>query len=90
MKMNKIISLLLAVLMLAGAFTVLVGAAEATDVRQYEYRTNSTTSLLAPAKDTSDGDEYAYKTGEYILGDNAENRCVSNSVTSFKLYFQSR
>ncbi len=69
MKMNKIISLLLAVLMLASAFTVLVGAA-GEEGRKYEYRTNSTTSLLAKLTGTVDGEEYAYKTGQYALGEN--------------------
>lgn len=68
MKMNKIMSLLLAVLMLFSSFTVLVGA-EGEEVRKFEYRTNSTTSLLAPLSTAGevDGEQFAYKTGQYEL-----------------------
>ena len=60
--MKKLISTLLAVLMLIGAFTVVVSA-ETADGPVYSTNTGNGNSLLKYDKDT---DTYAYKTGTYV------------------------
>ena len=65
MKAIKLISTLLAVLMLASAFTVMAGA-ENAEGPVYSTNTGNGNSLMKYDKDT---DTYAYKTGEYIDAD---------------------
>ena len=68
MKFKKIISTFLAVLMLISACTMLVNAeGEESAPRAYQYRTDSTTSLMQtrPSTYTFFDDDYMYKTGEY-------------------------
>ena len=69
MKWNKIISTLLAVLMLMSTFAVVIGAEGEEEKKPYTYNTNSTTSLMKPNPATNSGtnrDPYMYKTGEYL------------------------
>ena len=70
MKLKKILSSLLAVLMLVGALPLTVGAEEET--KEYTYRTNSYTSLMNYNKASEDDDtldKYYYKTGKYTNED---------------------
>ena len=70
MKWNKIISTLLAVLMLMSTFAVVIGAEEGEEEKKaYTYNTNSTTSLMMANPTPNAGnnkDAYMYKTGEYM------------------------
>ena len=65
MKAIKLISTLLAVLMLISAFTVIVGAEDA-EGPVYSTNTGNGNSLMKYDKET---DTYAYKTGEYLDAD---------------------
>ena len=83
MKIKKIISTFLAVLMLASACTIAVGA-EDTAKKEYQYRTSSTKSLMKKNTDTSSNgflDEYLYKTGEYETQDEDGNT-VTDTIDS--------
>ncbi|MBQ9085659.1 MAG: cell envelope integrity protein TolA [Clostridia bacterium] len=80
MKWNKIISTLLAVLMLMSTFVVVIGAEGEEEKKPYTYNTNSTTSLMAPNPNTNSGtnkDPYLYKTGQY-LDANGETKVISS------------
>lgn len=78
MKTKRIISALLAVLMLMGTMTLVIGAEGTeteTETREYQYRTDSTTSLMAPNPDLEkeqgsttlpNSDRYLYQTGQYL------------------------
>ena len=81
MKWNKIISTLLAVLMLMSAFSVVIGAeGEEETKKPYTYNTSSTSSLMKPNPSTTSGnnkDPYLYKTGEY-LDANGETQKISS------------
>ena len=68
MKITKLISTLLAVLMLAGAFAILVNAEETgTEGPVFSTNTGNGHSLMKPNTDpqTKDDEPYLYKTGEY-------------------------
>lgn len=81
MKFKKIISTFLAVLMLISACTMLVNAeGEESAPRAYQYRTDSTTSLMQtrPSTYTFFDDDYMYKTGEYEYVD--ENKKTISGV----------
>ncbi len=68
MKMKRIISSLLAVLMILSAGTMLISAAETTDeANAYTYNTGDGVSLMANSGMALE--PYAYKTGEYELSD---------------------
>ena len=72
MKAIKLISTLLAVLMLASAFTILAGAEDgAASGPVYSTNTGNGNSLMKPNTDaqTKDNDPYLYKTGEYVDAD---------------------
>ena len=77
MKCKRIISTLLAVVMLMSALCIVVGAEGEEAVKEYTYYTNSTTSLMQKNQKSSawtqsgdpDADPYLYKTGQYELPD---------------------
>ncbi len=68
MKTIKLISTLLAVLMLMSAFAILAGAEDGVTGPTYSTNTGNGKSLMKN-NGTKDEPEYAYKTGEYILKD---------------------
>ncbi|MBO5938094.1 MAG: hypothetical protein J6Q82_01155 [Clostridia bacterium] len=71
MKMKRIISSLLAVLMILSAGTLLIGAAETNgEAEAYTYNTGDGQSLMAPSGMALE--PYAYKTGEYSLADGSK------------------
>ena len=68
MKMKRIMSLLLAVLMLLSAGTILISAADdPSNDEPYTYNTGDGKSLMLETKQITE--PYAYKTGEYELAD---------------------
>ena len=72
MKMKRIISTLLAVVMLMSALCLVVGAEGEAEVKEYTYNTNSSTSLMQknPEAETNpSADQYLYKSGKYQLPD---------------------
>ncbi len=78
MKIKKIISAILAVLMLASACVMTIGA---EDAKEYQNRTGNGKSLMAKNTDTSGNgftDPYLYRTGEY----QAENGEIKQITTA--------
>jgi len=78
MKIKRIISTLLAVVMLASAMTLVIGAEEET--KEYTYNTSSTSSQMvfnAASKQDETLDKYSYKTGAYKLANGTTGTIAS-------------
>ncbi len=78
MKMKRIISTLLAVVMLMSAMVLVIGAEEET--KEYTYNTSSTSSQMVfntASKQDETLDKYSYKTGTYKLADGTTGTIAS-------------
>ena len=87
MKIMKLISTLLAVLMLVSAFTVLAGAEDgAANGPVYSTNTGNGLSLMKPNTDaqTKEDDPYLYKTGEYVDAD-GNTKVIENAEEKIAL-----
>ncbi len=84
MKIKKIISAILAVLMLASACVMTIGA---EDAKEYQNRTGNGKSLMARNTDSSGNgfsDPYLYRTGEYVA-ENGETKQITTAQEKLNL-----